>query len=191
MNTVLIVTGGGGGAGKGSGDVVQDCINTFMAQLPPNYNLLEINLKIKDKHPYIIVALQECERMNTLMTEIKKSLSDLDQGLKGNLNITDAMEDLSAALKVNQIPPNWVAVAYPSNKLLKEWFMDLLLRCQQLIEWTDDCETPAVLWLAGLFNPMSYLTAIMQVTSRAHLLPLDDICLLTEVKNSFVAAEFN
>ena len=101
------------------------------------------------------------------------------------------MEDLSASLKINKVPPNWTKVAYPSNKLLTEWFMDLLLRCNQLTEWTEDCETPPVLWLAGLFNPMSFLTAIMQVTSREHMLPLDDICLKTEVKNSFVASEFS
>lgn len=190
MNTILVVTGGGGGKG-GAGDVVQDCIQTFLGSLPPNYNLLEINLKIKEKNPYVIVALQECERMNTLMTEIKSSLHDLDQGLKGNLNITDSMEALAASLKVNQVPPNWVSVAYPSNKMLQEWFADMLLRTVQLVEWTDDCETPAVLWLSGLFNPMSFLTAIMQVTSRQYMLPLDDICLRTEIKNGFVVGEYN
>lgn len=125
--------------------------------------------------------------MNVLMTEIRSSLHDLDQGLKGNLNITDAMETLSGSLKVNQVPGSWAKVAFASNKMLQEWFADLLLRITQLNEWTDDCETPAVLWLAGLFNPMSFLTAIMQVTSRAYMLPLDDICLKTEIKNSFVA----
>lgn len=38
---------------------------------------------------------------------------------------------------------------------------------------------------------MSFLTAIMQVTSRAHMMPLDDITLKTEIKNSFVTAEFS
>jgi dynein heavy chain, axonemal len=45
-------------------------------------------------------------------------------------------------------------------------------------------ETPAVVWISGLFNPMSYLTAIMQVTARAAMLPLDDMCLITEVSNT-------
>lgn len=31
---------------------------------------------------------------------------------------------------------------------------------------------------------MSYLTAIMQVTARAAGLPLDDMCLVTEITNS-------
>ena len=51
-------------------------------------------------------------------------------------------------------------------------------------------ETPAVLWISALFNPMSYLTAIMQVTARSEGLPLDDICLRTEVKNSFSKEDF-
>jgi len=37
---------------------------------------------------------------------------------------------------------------------------------------------------------MSYLTAIMQVTARAENLPLDDICLKTEVKNTFSPEDY-
>lgn len=37
---------------------------------------------------------------------------------------------------------------------------------------------------------MSYLTAIMQTTARAENLPLDDICLRTEVKNSDKIEDF-
>ena len=44
--------------------------------------------------------------------------------------------------------------------------------------------TPKSLWISGLFNPMSFLTAIMQVTARQHMLPLDDMCLKTDVLNT-------
>ncbi len=44
--------------------------------------------------------------------------------------------------------------------------------------------TPKSLWISGLFNPMSFLTAIMQVTARMHMLPLDDMCLRTDVLNT-------
>jgi len=104
--------------------------------------------------------------------------------------MTDAMEATAAALRINKVPAEWADAAYFSKKTLQEWFADLLLRVQQLVEWTDDLETPAVLWIAGLFNPMSFLTAIMQVTSRAHQLPLDDICLKTEVRNSYSKEDF-
>jgi len=44
--------------------------------------------------------------------------------------------------------------------------------------------TPKSLWISGLFNPMSFLTAIMQVTARQNGLPLDDMCLRTDVLNT-------
>jgi dynein heavy chain len=141
-------------------------------------------------NPYIIVAMQESERMNILLSTIRKSLSDLDQGLKGALNMTDAMEAVAAALRINKVPAQWEECAYFSKKTLQEWYADLLLRVQQLQEWTDDTSTPNVLWIAGLFNPMSFLTAIMQVISRKHQLPLDDICLRTDIKNSYAKEDY-
>jgi dynein heavy chain len=75
-------------------------------------------------------------------------------------------------------------------KLLNVWFADLLLRVSQLVDWSEAIETPNVLWISGLFNPMSYLTAIMQVTARSEGLPLDDICLRTEVKNTDKIEDF-
>ena len=46
---------------------------------------------------------QECERMNTLMNEMKRSMKELDLGLKGELTITSDMEDLSNSLFFDQV----------------------------------------------------------------------------------------
>jgi len=56
--------------------------------------MIEIQLRIEEKTPFMIVAIQECEKMNSLLNEIRFSLTELDQGLDGALNITDAMEVL-------------------------------------------------------------------------------------------------
>lgn len=42
---------------------------------------------------------------------------------------------------------------------------------------------PKSLWISGMFNPMSFLTAIMQTTARESKLPLDGMALKTEVTN--------
>lgn len=152
--------------------------------------MLEIMGKTKDRSPYIVVCLQECERMNTLTKEIKTSLLDLDAGLKGQLNITDAMEATQLSLNLNKVPDSWVPVAYFSNKSLIEWFADLMLRIEQLQAWSEELVTPAVVWISALFNPMSYLTAIKQVTARASGLPLDEMMLQTDVLNSRNIEEF-
>lgn len=60
--------------------------------------MIDLLSRIKDKSPYIIVCVQECERMNILLQTIRTSLYELDAGLKGQLNVTDAMEGLSNAL---------------------------------------------------------------------------------------------
>jgi dynein heavy chain len=104
--------------------------------------------------------------MNILLGVIRFSLFELDAGLKGQLNITDAMEMLSTSLALNRVPAEWTKYAYFSKKALLDWFVDLLLRITQLATWSTDLVTPKSLWVPGLFNPMSFLTAIMQVTAR-------------------------
>ena len=189
FNTILSVSGGSSTGGSGE-SAVKGIIATFLKDLPPNFNMIEIQLKIEEKTPYMIVAIQECDKMNALLNEIRFSLTELDQGLDGALNITDAMEVLGNSLEINVLPPKWVAATNPTKKTLQEWFTELLQRVTQLQEWTDNVETPSVLWISGLFNPMSYLTAIMQVTARAENLPLDDICLKTDVKNTFAPEDY-
>jgi len=137
--------------------------------------MFDIMGKTKDRSPYIVVCFQECERMNVLMKEIKTSLMELDAGLKGQLNVTDAMEMTSFSLNFNLVPDSWVPVAYFSKKSLIEWFTDLLMRITQLQVWCEELITPVVVWISGLFNPMSYLTAIKQVTARFSALPLDEM----------------
>jgi len=59
---------------------------------------------------------------------------------------------------------------------LGAWFVNLLQRIEQLQRWSSQMETPACVWVSGLFNPMAYLTAVMQVTARAFGYPLDNVC---------------
>jgi len=167
FSTILSVSGGSSSGGSDD-NKVKSLIVTFLGQLPADFNMYEIQLKAKNKTPYVVVCLQECERMNTLLQEIRNSLTDLDSGLKGALNITDAMELLSRQLNLNLVPGSWEKYAYFSKKNLIDWFADMLQRVTQLVEWQEVLETPAVVWISGLFNPMSYLTAIMQVTARAN-----------------------
>ena len=108
FDTILSITAGGGGGGGGSkDDMIMNLINDFKTRAPEGYNMLEITLKVKDKTPFIVVCLQECERMNGLLGEIKRTLDDLKLGLTGALNITDAMESLQRSLQFNKVPSSW------------------------------------------------------------------------------------
>ena len=155
----------------------------FLDQLPQPFSMMDINSRAKDRSPYIVVCIQECERMNILTGTMRKSLEDLEDGLKGKLNITDEMEALSGSMFINKVPALWEKYAYFSLKSLPSWFEDLLLRINQLQAYQEDLTVPNSLWISGLFNPMSFLTAIMQVTARTDGLPLDNMQLKTEVLN--------
>lgn len=57
-------------------------IEDILEKLPEEYNVSEMMGKTTERSPYVLVCFQECERMNLLVAEIKKSLSELDAGLK-------------------------------------------------------------------------------------------------------------
>jgi dynein heavy chain len=72
---ILSVQGGGsGGGGKKKDDIVKELIKKFTETLPQNFSMIDINARAKEKTPYIVVCLQECERMNTLLSTIRFSL---------------------------------------------------------------------------------------------------------------------
>lgn len=51
-------------------------------KLPEEFNMIEIMGKVEERTPYIVVAFQECERMNMLTSDMRRSLKELDLGLK-------------------------------------------------------------------------------------------------------------
>ena len=52
--------------------------------------------------------------MNMLTVEMRRSMRQLDLGLKGELTITPEMESLSDSLFLDQVPPSWTKRAYDS-----------------------------------------------------------------------------
>ena len=71
--------------------------------------------------------------MNGLLNAITQSLDELKKGLNGALNMSEAMEDLVAALSINQVPgrnpfhkTSWESSAWWSKKSLMPWFLDMV-----------------------------------------------------------------
>jgi len=89
--TILSCSGGsGGGGGSKKDSIAKDLIDRFLGILPPEFIMLDLYVKAKGlastmqgSYPYIVVCLQECERMNILTGTIKKTLEDLNAGLAG------------------------------------------------------------------------------------------------------------
>jgi dynein heavy chain len=192
--TILSLSGvSGGSGGAADAQAARPTMENLIERCPENFDMIDVGkiaapLLEEDTAPYVLVALQELNRMNTLLSEIRRSLVELKKGLSGQLNMSEPMEHLAEALTINQVPgrnifhkASWEKYAWPSRKSLQSWFSDLLRRVEQLGVWSESLETPVSIWLPGLFNPMAYLTAIMQVTARHTNLPLDKMAVDTHV----------
>ncbi|KAH8251731.1 hypothetical protein KR038_005556 [Drosophila bunnanda] len=162
-------------------ELVKIMIDDFLDKLQDEFNLQALLNRVERKTPFVVVALQECERMNALIREIKRSLRELMLGLRGELTITQEMERLDHAIFYDHVPGAWARLAYPSMLGLQAWFADLLHRLKELAGWLNDFKLPCAIWLGGLFNPQSFLTAIMQESARKHDLPLDRMLISCDV----------
>ncbi|XP_029686282.1 dynein heavy chain 11, axonemal isoform X1 [Takifugu rubripes] len=180
----------GEGASQTLEEKVKTILDEVLEKLPEEYNMSDITSKTAERSPYTLVCFQECERMNQLVSEMRRSLKELDLGLKGELAISSEMERLQSALFFDNVPESWTKLAYPSTYSLAVWYNDVLQRCKELDTWTQDLSLPSVVWLSGLFNPQSFLTAVMQTLARKNEWPLDKVNLTVDVTKKF-KEEFN
>jgi dynein heavy chain len=151
--------------------------------------MLDVRAKITEMTPYVICGLQELEKVNAVLIEMERALAELELGLAGSLNISDSMDAMIVNLAGNAVPPLWLKMCAQigptgtyNRKTLAAWFADLLLRVKQFKAWSDQALLllPSM-WLPGLYNPMGYVTACLQVTAREAKLALDSMRIHSEV----------
>lgn len=132
--------------------------------------------------PYQNVFLQEMEVMNTLLSELSRSLKELSLGFKGELTMSDSMETLMNALFMDEVPATWAKFAWPSRKALSGWLKNFTSRLTQLEDWSNNpIEIPKVTVLSYLINPQSFLTAVNQVAAQKNQWELDKLVTFTDV----------
>ena len=51
---------------------VKSIVDDIMEKLPDPFNMIEIMGKVEERTPYVVVAFQECERMNILTREMRR-----------------------------------------------------------------------------------------------------------------------
>eukprot|EP00877_Chromochloris_zofingiensis_P015255 jgi/Chrzof1/9984/Cz04g22250.t1 len=167
FRTITDVSGSSGGASGSttSGEsAVRAALKDYMERLPELFTMVDIEARVKDKSPYVVVALQEATRMNALLAEMKRGMEELQLGLDGALNMSDKMEALAKGIATNSVPAAWMSVM--STRVqevfsLSAWYQDVLKRYEQLAVWTaGEVVVPHCVWLSGLFNPKAFLTAV-------------------------------
>jgi dynein heavy chain len=175
----------GGGGGSSMLEVVMGMIDEFTDKLAEGIvDMEDLVSRIEaegGRTPYVNVFYQECKYMNTLVSEIQKSLEVLKLGLLGELQMSSAMEELQIALFSNKVPASWNKVGFVSMRPLAGWMNSLMMRLKQLQDWVVGLTMPKSVWITGFYNPQSFITAILQTLSRKNEWPLDKVVVATEV----------
>lgn len=121
--------------------------------------------------------------MNSLLTEIRRSIKELQLGFAGELTTSETMEELMTCLYLDKVPTTWLF--WPSVRPLGSWIGNVSDRLAQLEEWGDaQGELPKVTWISGLASPNSFLEAIRQVQAQRQGIPLNELSLHFEVAKS-------
>ena len=98
----------GGGSGFSKNDKAMEYIEKLNNEVNIDGNkpnVEDICSKLgEDWKPYQNVFVQECEYMAVLIEEIQKSVADLLLAFKGELTMTDQLEQLIDAMYLDRVP---------------------------------------------------------------------------------------
>ncbi len=88
-----------------------------------------------DMTPFNVVLLQEIKRYNELLAKMKKSLTDVQNGLKGIMVMTADLEEIFVSIYEGKVPSSW-STTFSSSKPLASWTRDLLQRIEYFSDWS-------------------------------------------------------
>ncbi|KAI9223372.1 dynein heavy chain and region D6 of dynein motor-domain-containing protein [Blastocladiella britannica] len=179
-----------GAGGMSRDDVIANTARDVLARIPPPVEVLKIRKHFGTPTPTQIVLLQELERWNLLVDRMSSTLRDLQRAIKGEIGMSQKLDELSSNLYNGTLPSMWKALAPQTEKGLGSWMAHFDRRFQQYSTWIKSGE-PTVMWLSGLHVPESYLTALVQVACRKNGWSLDRSTLYTVVTEYTEAKEIH
>nr|XP_050853938.1 dynein axonemal heavy chain 12-like isoform X4 [Vespula vulgaris] len=131
------------------------------------------------------VLVQEMERYNILLAEMRNSLVMLERAIKGLIVMTSALEVLGAHIINNKVPPSWLrASAYPTLKPLSSFIDDFLKRLEFFKKWMIEGK-PKTFWISGFSFVHAFLTGATQNFARKYKVPIDKVDFNFEVMPTF------
>ncbi|KAG4103981.1 dynein heavy chain and region D6 of dynein motor-domain-containing protein [Neocallimastix lanati (nom. inval.)] len=151
---------------------VINIVNDILKRIPENidydYTYKSVQFEMS---PTDVVLLQEIIRYNNLLNEMRVSLNELLNGIKGIVVMSPELEEMYNYILDGRVPKIWNNY-YQSLQPLAGWTRDLILRIEFFDEWSKGT-IPKVYWLGAFIFPVGFLTALLQKTSRKNNIPID------------------
>ena len=172
LDTILNVQpkeSSGGKTGETREAVVAKIAEDMMRKLPRDYiphEVKEALVRLGGMLPMNIFLRQEIDRMQKILTLVRRTLIDLKMALEGTIVMSDELKETLDYMYDAKVPDNWKKLSWRSTTL-GFWFTELLERDGQFKRWCFHGR-PKVFWMTGFFNPQGFLTAMRQEVTRAH-----------------------
>lgn len=167
--------------GLSDDDYIINTVIDIQKSLPKDFDIEMVQKKypIDYNESMNTVLVQEMERFNNLLREIRSSCKNLHDGVLGKIVMTPSLEDVSAALVLRKIPNTWLKKSYPSLKNVGSYVKDFVKRLMFLQTWLDEGK-PSCFWLSGFYFTQAFLTGVMQNYARKFKISID--CLTFDFK---------
>jgi len=173
MDTILVIQPriAGGKVAKTPEEIVLDLAKEIEEKLPKLMNKKKGHketFRMKTETQMISLGVfvgQEVDRFNKLLSVMKRSLSDLQEAIKGTVVMSLDLEHMFNNFLDNKVPLLWENVAYLSLKPLSSWVVDLRERVAFVSDWLYN-GPPKSYWLPSFFFPQGFMTATLQTYAR-------------------------
>jgi len=174
------------------GKMVSDKAGELLEKLPPDFIPENYLQRIKAMGgidiPLNIFLYQEIQRVQDVITMVRRTLIDLRLAIKGEVVMTQELVNAISSIFDARPPKNWVETVGGDEfswylPTLGLWYASLLERVGQYRKWLEKGR-PNAFWMTGFFNPQGFLTGMKQEVTRLHRSDkwaLDDVLYHTEV----------
>ena len=131
----------------------------------------------------------EVAALRAVVSRARQQLKDLVAGLRGLREMTHEQHSVLECVTAGRIPDDWVCGAKKghSGRLL-QWAQDIERRHEQLENW-ERHGMPLCVWVGGLFNPKSFIAALLQDYAAGCLKQLTDLQVHIRMSKYFFAQD--
>lgn len=164
------------GAGKSREEIIAEITKGIEDKTPPAIDLDEVQEKYPTAYNESMntVLGQEVIRYNRLLVVMASMLRDVQKALKGEVVMSEELDNLATSMFNNQVPGAFAKVGFLSLKPLSSWINDLNDRITFVTKWIEHSMPPAY-WLSGFFFPQAFFTGALQNYARKHVVAIDEL----------------
>ena len=160
--------GGGGDKEESRESIVGRSSKDMLDKMPENYVPHQVKDAIEELGgamlPMNIFLQQEIDRMQRILSVVRKSLIDIQMAIEGTIIMSDDLKLIFNDMFDAKVPEKWAKISWNSSTL-GFWFTELLERDAQYKSWCYKGR-PCVFWMTGFFNPQGFFTAMRQEVTR-------------------------